>query len=703
MALSGLAAAGVVALVLGCFAWLLVLRRRIRSEIRRLRKREHWRQLALNAGGDELWQYDVGADRITRENQLPGLSQAEKGSRTTVQAFLENVHADDRERARSAMVALIAGRADQTDISYRWHRGSGGWSWVHTRGHIVARDAAGKASVIVGTSREISAIKHNADRLSLALQAAGEELWELDIARDSLVRDNPTEHGTDLDRPDRSAREGFFRVCHPDDIAHVRQAYLDVRWGNSETLHVVYRVRSKDGGYRWMESHGRGTDPDDNRHPTRMIGTNRDITALKEGEERLRLVLWGSGTELWDIDMGSMLIQRSNKLPGLCINAHGDSIGFADLLAAVAPEDAPGLGSAFVAHAKAMTDAYEISFRVRDTSGEWRWMYSHGRIVERSETGWALRMAGIMHDITAVKQTEEALRRLNEELEDRVASRTADLSHANTELNSTIERLGQAQTQLVESEKMAALGSLVSGVAHEINTPLGISVTAASHLGEEIERIEIHLRSDDPDTAELRESTGVMRQCIDLVQRNLERADQLVRSFKQVSVDQSTEQSREIVLKDYLDEILLSFSTRIKRAGHSFSLDCPATIRLETYPGAIYKAITNLVLNSLVHGFDGITAGAIAIDVRAYTDHVLLLYSDNGLGMLPEVRRRVFDPFFTTRRGLGGAGLGMHITYNLITQRLGGSIKCTSEPDAGVMFEIRIPLRAHVQPAGAAR
>jgi len=311
-------------------------------------------------------------------------------------------------------------------------------------------------------------------------------------------------------------------------------------------------------------------------------------------------------------------------------------------------------------------------------------------------------MAGIMHDITSVKQTEEALRRLNEELEDRVASRTADLSHANTELSSTIERLGHAQTQLVESEKMAALGSLVAGVAHEINTPLGISVTAASHLGEEIERMELRLQAADPDRADLRNSAGVIRQCIDLVQRNLERADQLVKSFKQVSVDQSSEQSREIVLKDYLDEMLLSFSTRIKRAGHSLTLDCQDSIRLETYPGAIYKAMTNMILNTLVHGFDGVESGKITIDVRPDGNHVLMLYHDNGRGMLPDVRRRVFDPFFTTRRGQGGAGLGMHITYNLITQRLGGSIKCTSELGAGVTYEIRIPLRAHLQPAGSA-
>ena len=702
MAVSGLVALG-VALVMACFALLLVSRSRIRSEIRVLREREQWRQLALNAGGDELWHYDVGADRITRENQLQGLRQATDSARANMATFLDNVHPDDRERARSAMVALIAGRAEQSDVSYRWHRRSGGWSWVHTRGHVVARDAEGKPLVVVGTSREISAIKHNADRLSLALQAAGEELWELDIRSDRLIRDNPSEDSTDLGGPDRPARDAFFKACHPDDIAHVRQAYVDVRWGNMETLHVIYRVRGKDGNYRWMESHGRGTDPDDDHHPTRMIGTNRDITALKEGEERLRLVLWGSGAELWDIDMGSMLIKRSNMLPGLCINEQGDTITFAGLLSTVAPEDAPSLSEAFVAHAKAKVEAFEAWFRLRNSDGEWRWMYSHGRIIERAENGWAVRMAGTMHDITSVKQTEEALRRLNEELEDRVAMRTADLLLANSELSTSIERLAHTQTQLVESEKMAALGSLVAGVAHEINTPLGISLTATSHLGEEVERMETWSPGADPAGAEMRKSAVVIRQCVDLVLRNLERADQLVKSFRQVSVDQSSEQSREIVLKDYLDEILLALDSRVRGAGHSMSIDCPGSIRMETYPGAIYKVITNLVLNTLVHGFDGIKSGAIAIQAREDAGHVLLQYRDNGLGMSSDVRRRVFDPFFTTRRGQGGAGLGMHITYNLITQRLGGKISCISEPGAGVLFEINIPLRAHTQPAASAR
>ena len=684
----------------GGIALLLRSAWRIRAEIGQLRERERRRLLALTAGGDELWQYDVGADRITRENPIPDLEHADARTPSDLAGFLQILHADDRERIRCALSPLVSGRATHAEASYRAHRRDGGWSWVHTCARVVASNRDGKATVIVGTTREISAVKHDAERLSLALQAAGEELWELDIGTDRLFQENPTEHGVDLGGPDRAARDEFFKVCHPDDLAQVRQAYLAVRWAKAEILHVVYRMRSKNGSYRWMESHGRGIDPDDDGLPTRMIGTNRDITALKEGEERLRLVLWGSGAELWDIDMNTGAIRRSNMIPDLCINDRGQTILFSDLVAAVSPEDAPGMSHAFVAHAKAQTPAYEAWFRLLNADGEWRWMYSHGRITERADSGWAVRMAGIMHDITSVKQTEDELRRLNEELEDRVARRTADLSRANTELSGTIERLGEAQAQLVESEKMAALGSLVAGVAHEINTPLGVSIAAASHMGEEIQLIEARLHEGDPADAQLRKSSDVIRQCVELVLRNLDRAAKLVKSFKQVAVDQSSEQYRQIVLKDYLDEILLSLNPRIKRTGHHIALDCSSAIRLVTYPGAIYQAITNLVINSLVHGFDGIEAGAITIRAREDGEFVLLEYRDNGRGMAADVLRRVFDPFFTTRRGQGGTGLGMHITYNLVTQLLGGSIRCESAPDSGVLFEVRIPRSVRAAIAG---
>ena len=279
----------------------------------------------------------------------------------------------------------------------------------------------------------------------------------------------------------------------------------------------------------------------------------------------------------------------------------------------------------------------------------------------------------------------------NDELEDRVAERTADLQRSNQELTQTLVRLSDTQAQLVESEKMSSLGSLVAGIAHEINTPLGVSVTAASYLQDAMGKMQTKLNESSLDMPVILDYGNTLMQSAQMILRNLDRADKLVKSFKQVAVDQSSEKIREISLKDYLDEILMSLNPKIKNTGHRVVLDVDPGIRLMTYPGAIYQAISNLVFNSLLHGFDGRENGTISISAAATHDHVIIHYRDDGRGMTVDSRKRVFDPFFTTKRGQGGTGLGMHIVFNQVTQLLRGSIRCDSGVEKGVYFEIRIP------------
>jgi ligand-binding sensor domain-containing protein/signal transduction histidine kinase len=279
-------------------------------------------------------------------------------------------------------------------------------------------------------------------------------------------------------------------------------------------------------------------------------------------------------------------------------------------------------------------------------------------------------------------------------LERQVAQRTAQLSAAKERAEAALQQLQGAQRQLVEAEKMASLGQLVAGIAHEINTPIGIAVTAASHLQERGTDITARLDSGRLTRGELGEWNRIVDEAMRLILGSLDRAHALIGSFKQVAVDQSSEQRRRFDLALFLDEVRFALQPSFRRSGHGLEIDCPPGIMLDTYPGALFRILTNWVNNSLLHGLAGRQAGRMMVSARDTGDGVELRYSDDGAGMPPEVAQRAFDPFFTTRRGSGGSGLGLHLVYNLATRLLGGSISLDTAPGAGTRFLLRIPKRA---------
>lgn len=258
-----------------------------------------------------------------------------------------------------------------------------------------------------------------------------------------------------------------------------------------------------------------------------------------------------------------------------------------------------------------------------------------------------------------------------------------ELEHINQQLIST-------QKQLVESEKMASLAGLVAGVAHEVNTPLGAAITAVTHLSSISTEIYSDFKDKTLSSQKFERIIEEQLQATDIIFKNLCRSAELIKSFKQVSADQVSEAAREFEIGDYLDEIITSLKHELKRAQVNVSINCDFQKRIYTYPGVFSQVITNLVINSLIHGFKSQQGGEIKIKVKQENGHLFIDYQDNGGGIDKDNIDKIFDPFFTTNRNSGSTGLGLSICYNLITQKMQGNITCL-ESESGAHFELSFP------------
>nr|WP_321403214.1 response regulator [uncultured Desulfobacter sp.] len=266
-----------------------------------------------------------------------------------------------------------------------------------------------------------------------------------------------------------------------------------------------------------------------------------------------------------------------------------------------------------------------------------------------------------------------------------------NLEEQTVKLQQEIEDRKRTEKQLVQSEKMAALGDLVAGVAHEINTPLGIGVTGISYLNDATRAFKKLFTAGEATKTDLENFIEDCEESCQVTLSNLNRAAKLVTGFKQIAVDQSSDEKRFFNVKQYIDEILFSLYPRIKKTQHTIHVDTPDDLEINSYPGAFSQVLTNLVINSLLHGFENMEKGTISIAVKNEDRSIMLYYEDNGKGMTPTQQKKIFDPFFTTKRGSGGTGLGMHLVFNLVSKKLNGQISCTSTLNEGTFFTIAIP------------
>ncbi|MDF2176819.1 two-component regulator propeller domain-containing protein [Aliiglaciecola sp. CAU 1673] len=299
------------------------------------------------------------------------------------------------------------------------------------------------------------------------------------------------------------------------------------------------------------------------------------------------------------------------------------------------------------------------------------------------QTSWflgILLIVAVVSIITLIKIRTRIIAKRADQLASLVSERT--------------EELQQTQQSLIEQEKMASLGNLVAGIAHEINTPIGIAVTAASTMDTATQQLLNKVANNKLTKSSLQTYASNVTESNRLILGSLERAKNLISSFKQLAVDQSSEQRREIQVHDFLQEVSYALEPLYRKGKHKFVWSCPVGIEMNTYPGALFQIFSNLISNSVMHGFDIHPPGEMSLEVTQGTDLITFVYKDNGKGMGQETLNKIFEPFFTTKRGEGGSGLGMHLVYNLTTQLLGGQIDIQSAEGKGFSCTLRLPRSA---------
>lgn len=269
-----------------------------------------------------------------------------------------------------------------------------------------------------------------------------------------------------------------------------------------------------------------------------------------------------------------------------------------------------------------------------------------------------------------------------------------ELRGAKNKAEGALEALQQAQQSLIQAEKMASLGGLVAGVAHEINTPIGIGMTGASTLAAETQRITKLYADQSMTEDDFQDYLGVATETARLLLTNMNRAAELIQSFKQVAVDQTSAERRRFDLRLYIEEILSSLTPTIKKTKHTITVECPDGIQMDSYPGILSQVLTNLVMNALTHAYSDHQAGSLTIKVKSEAEKVVLSFADDGNGIPAENLNRIFDPFFTTRRTNGGSGLGLHIVFNVVTSSLNGQVDVASEVGKGTTFTLTFPVVA---------
>jgi PAS domain S-box-containing protein len=601
---------------------------------------------------------------------------------------------------------------------------AGHWVWILDSGHVTQRDDSGAPLIVMGACQDITERRHaeeafrrESERFMELARVSNTGVWEWDKTNESLWCSPEYFSMLGLDPQDYAQESSitlhnaWVDLLHPDDIAQARKRFAD--YLAAEPLHMYeteFRMRHANGGWIWIWSRGNILRDAGGKSTNKMLGTHIDVTSLKEAlaqlresQQRLKLISDNiPDSTVYQLDCGgpdgprrftylSEGIQRTHGL------AAEDVMRDPTLLYnQMNPEDLV-LMRALELECIANMTPFKAETRCTLPDGRQCWIFitssprkmSNGHIV----------FDGMSIDITEQKQQEERIHELNTMLEQRVQERTAKLSSA-------LDGLRRTQRELLQSEKLASLGALVAGVAHELNTPIGTAVTVASTLVQTHKRFK-ELAETGLTRSGLAEYLSDVQEGGLIIERNLERAAELIGGFKQLAVDQTSYQRRSFSVHEVAQEIILSMKPTLRKTKFELVTDIPQDLVLDGLPGPLGQVLINLINNALVHAFGDRDTGTISLSARAAEPGwISLTVSDDGRGIPEDHQSKIFDPFFTTKMGQGGSGLGLHITYTLVTGPLGGRIELHSAPGQGTSFVLHLPLVAPTlaaEPAGEAQ
>ncbi|HCY15006.1 MAG: hypothetical protein A2Z93_02960 [Curvibacter sp. GWA2_64_110] len=603
---------------------------------------------------------------------------------------------------RMICAQLARGEGFETEI-VNYHK-SGRKYWIAIDVKPV-HDEAGELVKFIAIERDITerklseaAQRQSEARLNEAQHLARLGSWEFDLPRDEYILSDEALRIHELTSPTGHVpRAAVAALVHPDDLGPLRQqrAQALVSLG---TFSTQLRLVFPDGRLKHVHLRG-GAHGDEKGNPIRFSGSIQDITEQKQAEQALRslnetleqrvldrtheleqqrafteTIINTAETLIFVLDHRGCFV----RFNGACERLTGyrfEELRDRPIWAYVIPPERRAevqLKHENQTSPDKLQRMLEVEWLTRDGQ---RRLISWCNAMLTDEAGRLQYMIGTGIDITERKRAELAL------------------IEANQNLSRTIATLRDTQSQLVQSEKMASLGALVAGISHEINTPIGIGVTSATTLQEEFKGLSRAFDGGTLKRSSLERFIAHGLNGCDILVNNLLRAAELIRSFKQVAVDQSSEEWRHLNLHDYIDEIIISLKPRLKGSTVQVFNASNRHLTIRTHPGAIYQILSNLLLNALTHAYEPGRPGRIRISAEQVGEELQLDFADDGKGISSDIEDRIFDPFFTTRRGAGGSGLGLHIVYNLVAGTLGGVIHLVKHAGPGTTFRIRFPLQ----------